>query len=307
MSSYFIFDADYPRRLLLEGHEKAFPEGVGLLRNWHFEDPVCWSRGPLASLAVEQVKFPSPVELILEVEVFNASEENPKTLTVESFGNSARHYVFTTSERRRIVVVTPRFEVRSPPGEIVFRLDKIESPFQIGLAMDDRMLGLAIHAISTIEDWAILPFDLTAPADVGEYLVSGWSVPEANGIWTDADIAEIRLERGRISEVIGVDLTFDVMSRPDTAPPLTIKVSCNGSEIETHSLASGEDLKLRVPFTTAPLLAEDQQIRIEMENLASPAELGRSTDGRRLGVFLKRIDPVYPSDCEEFPGEVIVS
>lgn len=294
MSQNLIFDADYPREILIKEQGRRFPEGIAFLRNWHFEDAARWSRAQAASLAVERAMFPVASELLVDVRVFNASKDNPKTVTVESVGNAPRHYVFSTSHTQQIIVATPQFDEVSPRAELVFHVDKLESPYELGLSNDDRLLGISIRAMSVYERRPAFRLDQSATEDLAVHLISGWSTPEPNGTWSIAAVAEIGLEHRHIRNASGIDLAFGVMPRLATNPPLDVRISCNSREIQCLSFASGGDHITRVMFNEVDLMGEDQRIRIEMENLISPAELGLSTDGRRLGICLKRVDPVCP-------------
>jgi hypothetical protein len=295
-ATHFIFDADHPREALAPASASNFPKGIRFSKFWHFEDPACWSRAPAASLVVDRLMFPVPHDLLVEVIVFNATKDRPKTITVTSHNNVPRRYVCCTSGRRRMIVKTPDFEGGSTQGEIFLHIDKLESPFQVGLSQDDRMLGLSVLAISVHDDEPTLPLDLCGAEHPPASLVTGWSTPEAHGIWTETDVAELLFERRQLANAIGVDLAYVPMNRPSAVPPVEIRFSCNGHEMKCVRPAPGAPHVTRIMFNEATLLGDDQCIRIEMNNVMSPAELGLSADERRLGLCLQRIEPVYPDD-----------
>lgn len=298
----FIFDANYPREGLTPQAARDFPEGIRFGKSWHFDDPACWSRAPAASLVVDRAIFPVPCELLVEVVVFNATVDRPKTVTVTSRNNVPRRYMCSTPERRRMIVKTPAFDGSSTHGEIIFHVDKLESPFQVGLSQDDRLLGLAVLTVSVHDQEPTLPLDLCGAQQVPANLVTGWSTPEAHGIWTDCDVAELLFERRQLANAIGVDLAFVPMLRPSTLRPFEIRFSCNDRELECVRPTPGDPHVTRIMFNEATVLGDDQWIRIQMSNVVSPLELGLSADDRRLGICLQRVDPIYPDDCLAIEG-----
>ena len=126
------------------------------------------------------------------------------------------------------------------------------------------------------------------------YLVSGFSHQEAWGIWTAGDCAVVRL---KLQELVHDSLTIELLC--GLAPAFRRRASntcarilINGATIlrvaaDDHN---PEHLLMCLRLTGSEVGGSDSiEIRLEFDNLMSPAELAQSSDSRLLGLGLVRL------------------
>jgi hypothetical protein len=125
-----------------------------------------------------------------------------------------------------------------------------------------------------------------------ELLISGWSQPEASGVWSDGDLARIRMKvNGGASLPLPatVSLTMSGFFSGEHRR-IAITPMINGTRAPVFIL----DANMRMPATLALTLSAEAMRRqkeivdivLEIDQPRSPAELGVSPDGRRLGIRL---------------------
>ncbi|WP_347904603.1 DUF6311 domain-containing protein [Pseudomonas purpurea] len=143
------------------------------------------------------------------------------------------------------------------------------------------------------------PLALLAPVTPGErqlfnqvstQLVSGWSVPEAWGTWSNQTEAEIAL---RVSAPVH-SLTLDaiVFVQPNH-PTQDLIVTINNVQALSARLIKADGNPIEIPLTPAlqQAIAADgmMRIRLQLPNAISPKALGMGGDDRRLGLGLKAL------------------
>ena len=117
-------------------------------------------------------------------------------------------------------------------------------------------------------------------------LGSGWSQPEANGVWSDGSTAVLRLPEA-------TDGPWKIVLRASPYPgpavdrTLTVRM---GNQIVTQHVypagAAGADRPLEF------IVDMPGRLVLEMPWATSPRDLGRSDDSRRLGICLHRVEIV---------------
>lgn len=123
------------------------------------------------------------------------------------------------------------------------------------------------------------------------YLTDGWARADSEGTWTNADVASICLYF--IEDMpTGQERIFEVTFRPFTIPGKHI---CSVELLLNQERVYGDGLVERGPLTwkislPQALLRKEQSVvlNFRFSGLCSPADLGFSTDPRRLGLCLRR-------------------
>lgn len=128
------------------------------------------------------------------------------------------------------------------------------------------------------------------PAELGQFLVAGWSHNEGWGIWADGRFHIIRF------------IVPDVQWHRSVIVRLTFSnLSIAGVPVEQHVIVSLNGIPLADQVTREPritLICETEcnfnEIRIETPNAVAPRMLGGNNDSRRLSIALLSIS-VVPS------------
>lgn len=130
----------------------------------------------------------------------------------------------------------------------------------------------------------------TPPANV--HLVSGWSTPEASGVWSLAPRAVLRLPHPELAAEAVLPVTLEALAyRPAGRGPQRLIASVGVERVGELKLENGgyAPVKLSVP---ARLLrkGEPLELTLDMPDALSPASVDSSSkDNRLLGVGLKSV------------------
>jgi hypothetical protein len=133
-------------------------------------------------------------------------------------------------------------------------------------------------------------YDFAAKASSGvyEHLLSGFSVSEIAGRWTDGPRATFRCDQpdGGGASRVRLEMTpFLAPSRGLTSQRLTVKI--NGQVAASHVLSSPEGAKtFELPLASSFGAVE---IALDLPDAAAPKDLAINDDIRRLGVQVRRI------------------
>ncbi len=122
-------------------------------------------------------------------------------------------------------------------------------------------------------------------------LASGWSKPEAGGVWSDGGHAVLRLPRPA-GPAERLTVTLDGLGyQPAGRPPQRAFVSVAGTRLATWSLDGAGYRPLRVSAPGAPgPPGAPLELVIDLPDALSPdAVLAGSGDPRRLGIGVRRI------------------
>jgi Glycosyl transferase family 2/Sulfotransferase family len=115
-------------------------------------------------------------------------------------------------------------------------------------------------------------------------LGSGWSQPEANGVWSDGSTAVLRLPE-TANGPWKIVLTASPFPGSATDRMLTVRIG--DRIVAQHVYAAG------AAHTGQPLeftVDKPGRLTLEMPWATSPRDLGRSGDSRRLGICLHRVE-----------------
>jgi hypothetical protein len=125
----------------------------------------------------------------------------------------------------------------------------------------------------------------------------GWSSPEEWGTWSDGDEAFLNFYyRQKPQRDVRLRLTFNVfMAKSHDRQDL--KISANGVQVAEWHIDAAVD---RMPVTkelTIPvslLQTPHLELKLSIGNPMSPAQLGLSSDDRRLGIGLIKMEIASP-------------
>lgn len=123
-----------------------------------------------------------------------------------------------------------------------------------------------------------------------EYLISGWSQPDAWGVWSDSDVAQIRMRTssnstGSMSVSLSMNGFFFGKHRQITVIP-----TIDGTRMPAFTLSAAMQMPVTHSWTVSSDVLRSHNgivdIELEIDKPRSPAELGASADLRRLGIQL---------------------
>lgn len=123
-------------------------------------------------------------------------------------------------------------------------------------------------------------------SDAASMLTEGWSMPESWGTWSEGARSEVSVRvRGRVSAV-----EFGVTAATRPGPPLEVRVSVNGRQVDVWRMPPSEDLRwFRVPLPAAGSSPSRlNRIEFAYSDTRSPASLGGSNDARPIALALRR-------------------
>ncbi|MEJ5349190.1 MAG: hypothetical protein WHS46_10950, partial [Desulfosoma sp.] len=121
--------------------------------------------------------------------------------------------------------------------------------------------------------------------DAGVEFLQGWSHFEKWGVWSEDNFATLLIHTGEGSKAYEVTFRLHGYSPPEN-PVRMLRLTVNGRPLGALRLSGGVGPSdYRFMFRTRP---DEKFINFgfEIENPVSPAELGRGSDPRRLGVGL---------------------
>lgn len=274
----------------------ALAKGIFFERSWHFGQDIIWSSDTDASINVVAETFPEPVALVMTFGVFNASEDSPKTLLVESTGHEVIELVVTTAAPCSVVVKTPVHQSGAQYSPIYMRLDSLDSPAKLGQTSDDRLLGLHIHLLSPETPVLSFPLDFTDPKTCETVLREGWAPPEPEtGTWSLGGHARLVLP-GYLFPPQGTKLLVNAtaLPRPDEFEPLEIDIESDGRKLAAWGPSWGADKSSETDSAwtcqmppVSPLA--HRELTLTIRGALPPAMLGINSDSRELGLLLQKI------------------
>jgi hypothetical protein len=118
----------------------------------------------------------------------------------------------------------------------------------------------------------------------------GWNAREPWGTWTEGNQATLNIS---FSESFQDGCFMRVRAKAlvhPLQPEMRVDVSINAKKVATWVCNSGEWVEFREKIPAGLLPAEGCEIVFDMTPPKSPAEMGVSIDGRRLGIGVARID-----------------
>jgi len=110
----------------------------------------------------------------------------------------------------------------------------------------------------------------------------GWNKPEPWGVWTDGDLASIRLPQGRYSRVVLTGAAF--------VPDQPVRVGYSSAGAQPTFVSIADPVPITLAIDAAPERAQvHRALHLHLPDACSPASAGVSTDGRILGFGLTGI------------------
>ena len=135
---------------------------------------------------------------------------------------------------------------------------------------------------------------------------TGWSPPEAGGIWTLGPRAELRIGVDQFDEGDYALSLLIGMICVDSAEPLPVELLVNGERVASRSFTDPAVGGLwRVPLPSHVAVDGAAELTFLVDRPRSPLALGWSTDERELGIHLRTLS-VVELDRSVQVGETIV-
>jgi len=137
----------------------------------------------------------------------------------------------------------------------------------------------------------LITLDFVAGSPDIKFLKSGWSGPEPSGTWSIGRRAEINLS---IRDQSGdVKITLEgVAFLPPHLDPQEVRVEANGVPIGEMTFTS-KNKEIPHQFTIPRAVVARSQgyvvLAFVIERTLSPADVGQNTDGRKLGINLRKL------------------
>jgi hypothetical protein len=144
--------------------------------------------------------------------------------------------------------------------------------------------------------------------DLEEYdgFGTGWSPPEAGGIWTLGSRAELRISLDRLDDGDYALSLLIGMICVDSKLPLTVELLVNGERVAARSFTDSAVGGLwRVPLPAQIVASGKAQLTFLVAEPRTPVALGWSTDDRALGIHLMNLS-VVELDRSIQVGETLV-
>ena len=157
-----------------------------------------------------------------------------------------------------------------------------------------RICGAAITNVSLIKEdhdygyqGGRISFTSAGPGK--KYMLFGWVLPEAWGVWSDGDVSYLKLDLDKSLMGKGdLELLIEGHAYLTERHPLqAVNVLANGQYVGTlkyDQTWTDSTRSITIPKTIWSENNGHLLLRFDLKNAISPAELGLSTDGRRLGL-----------------------
>jgi hypothetical protein len=178
--------------------------------------------------------------------------------------------------------------------ELTLRAPDAVSPARLGVADDDRRLGVFLRRVVVHEPRTT---QIGGAMLLGEgsgderMLAGGWSDPEASGRWTHGELARLmlRLEPSQTP----LELEFDAIpllggARQTLRADVTVNGEAIGSVEYDEQSPCPSTLSLALPAAVADS-PKELLVAWRVYDPRSPQALGLSHDARPLGLFLERV------------------
>jgi hypothetical protein len=165
------------------------------------------------------------------------------------------------------------------------------------LSLDRTALGGTAPAAPAVRAEAVrracqitigTPVDFHAGAGGARYLVTGWSTPEVDGVWSDGPSASLLFDVGR-PPATNLHFVFSllVFQNPPGIPREVVIDTARGQHIHRWTLTSAGDWGIIVPASA--WIGSRLGLRFRFDESRSPRELGLSVDRRALSIKLQRL------------------
>ncbi len=179
---------------------------------------------------------------------------------------------------------------------------KVPSPRLVPVYIDKNQIGLKSNStLFPTSNFTLFFFDergekgetsITYPNSI-LYQEEGWSIPEAQGTWTDGSRSRLDLPFQSISPSgFKVSASIQDVFLTERNPQQTVEVRVNGEPITTWTFELGKPLLKNYIFQIPKAVAQQQtplSLTFNILDPKSPQELGVSADTRKLGISINRL------------------
>jgi hypothetical protein len=169
----------------------------------------------------------------------------------------------------------------------------VRQRFQV-VGTADRLLGAYAEKASRV---GALSLAIAAGEPALPLLGSGWSQPEANGVWSDGNRAFLRLPEATNGPW---RIVLRASPYPGPAGDRTLTVRMGNQIIAQHVYPAG------LAGADRPLefiVESPGRLTLDMPWATSPRDMGRSGDSRRLGICLHRVEMVKIARVSSSSGD----
>lgn len=123
-----------------------------------------------------------------------------------------------------------------------------------------------------------------------KYLVTGWSQPEPNGVWSDGSTALIGIHLSPSRLPLILDLALQAFPSGIRQSQI-VSVEVDGAKAQKWEVMAGAATPYSVDVPESLSTSGGTlMVRLDIANPISPEQLGQSSDQRRLGVFLSELE-----------------
>jgi 4-amino-4-deoxy-L-arabinose transferase-like glycosyltransferase len=146
------------------------------------------------------------------------------------------------------------------------------------------------------------PESFKAPGAWNEWLTSGWSDPEAGGVWSSGTHAEITIDPRQLSRVMqGIRLNFEVYGLVTAEHPRErIQVSVNDIAAGTPVVVyPNNQMQFDVAIPASDIGSSNRiHVTFDLPDAVTPKSLGMNNDPRVLGIQLQTltVSPLDPAN-----------
>ena len=266
-----------------------------LLAGWHEPEPDgVWSSTRRAHIGLRlRTEASATFVLAFQVRTYKA-----RHVDVRINKGPWHRWNFSTPELQTMHIPLSASDLVDGGVVIEFDVADTAAPSEVEEgSTDTRELGVFLQSLALLPITSLadglqpLPLDTEigfheATHQTAMTLLSGWSYPEASGVWTDGEAAFVlmRLPKRELSSGIDRVLTFEV--RPYAADSALVRI--NGGDWRTWELTAGlpqrRTLTIDDEYGDGLLLIE-----IRPTPTATPASREESDDDRQLGISLSLV------------------
>ena len=152
--------------------------------------------------------------------------------------------------------------------------------------------GLAVRAEAVRRACRIgigTPVDFQAGAGGACHLATGWSYPEADGVWSDGPSASLMFDVGTSANTpLRFEFSLFVFQNPPGTPREVVIETARGLPIDRWTLASSSG-EWSVVVPASAWTGSRLGLRFRFDDPRSPSQLGLSADRRELSIKLRRV------------------
>lgn len=182
-------------------------------------------------------------------------------------------------------------------------------PHQLFMREDARLFLYRLVRLSLVRPVFPLgqPESFKTPGAWNEWLTSGWSDPEAGGVWSSGTHAEITIDPRELSHVVqGIRLNFEVYGLVAAGHTRQrIQVSVNGAAVETHEVVyPNNQMQFNVAIPAVDMSSSNGiHIAFDLPDAVTPHSIGMNNDRRMLGIQLETLtaSPIDPAGQQPSP------